>query len=101
MNYYLEALKKYATFSGRARRSEYCYFVLLNIVFLIVAAIFDNILGTTFNTYFGDAIIKLPFGYFYVLYTIAVFIPGFAVAVRRLHDVGKSGWFMFIALVPL
>ena len=101
MNNYLGALKKYAEISGRARRSEYCFFVLFTIVFLMVAAIFDTILGTTFKTSFGDAIINLPFGYLYVLYAIAVFIPGFAVVVRRLHDVGKSGWFMFIALVPL
>ena len=101
MNYYLETLKKYAEFSGRARRSEYCFFVMFNIIFLIEVAIFDNILGTTFKTYFGDAIINLPFGYLYVSFAIAVIIPGLALVVRRLHDVGKSGWFIFIALVPL
>ena len=86
-------MKKYADFSGRARRSEYWYFVLFNIIFLIIAMVLDNVLGTT--------IASLPYGAFYFIYALAVFLPGLAVAVRRLHDVGKSGWFMFIALIPL
>ncbi len=101
MNYYLGALKKYAVFIGRARRSEYCYFVLFNIVFQVTAAIFDNILGSNFNAFFGDGMFKLPFGYLFTVYNFAVLIPRLAVAVRRLHDVGKNAWFMLFALVPL
>jgi uncharacterized membrane protein YhaH (DUF805 family) len=93
MNWYLKVLKQYADFSGRARRKEYWMFVLLNLIFAIVAMILDNILGLTVGI--------LPYGVFYVLYTLAVFIPGLAVAVRRLHDVGKSGWMILIALIPL
>lgn len=93
MKYYLKVLKNYATFSGRARRSEYWYFVLFNIIFGIVAAILDNVLGITFE---GSA-----YGPIYSLYHLAVFVPSLAVTVRRLHDVGKSGWFLLILLIPI
>jgi len=93
MNWYLAVLKNYADFSGRARRKEYWMFVLFNIIFLIVAMILDNVLGT--------AIEGVGYGLFYILYSLAVLIPGLAVLVRRLHDVGKSGWMILIALIPI
>jgi uncharacterized membrane protein YhaH (DUF805 family) len=93
MSWYLTALKKYAVFSGRARRKEYWMFTLFNIIFLIVAMILDNVLGTTI----GD----IGYGYIYLLYGLAVIIPSLAVLVRRLHDIGKSGWWIFISLIPL
>ena len=93
MNWYLTVLKKYAEFSGRARRKEYWMFVLFNIIFFIVAIILDNILGT--------AIENVGYGLFYFLYGLAVIIPSLAVTVRRLHDTGKSGWWIFISLIPL
>lgn len=93
MNYYLKVLQNYATFSGRSRRSEYWYFVLFNMIFAIVAVILDNV--------FGTAIEGVGYGPIYGLYILAVFLPGLAVSVRRLHDVGKSGWFFFIVLIPL
>lgn len=93
MNYYLKALHNYATFNGRSRRSEYWYFVLFNIIFALVAIVLDNVLGIAMK--------EVPYGPIYGLYTLAVFIPGLAVSVRRLHDVGKSGWFFFIILIPL
>ena len=93
MNWYLKVLKQYADFNGRARRKEYWMFVLFNMIFAIVAMILDNILGLTAG--------ELPYGVFYFLYALAVLIPGLAVAVRRLHDVGKSGWMILIALIPL
>ena len=68
-------------------------FALFNFIFLIVAMILDNILGTTAG--------ELPYGVFYFLYALVVLIPGLAVAVRRLHDVGKSGWMILIALIPI
>lgn len=83
----------YANFSGRARRSEYWYFTLFNFIFVILAMILDSVLGLNFA--------PLPYGPIYALYTLAMLIPGIAVAVRRLHDVNKSGWFFLIALVPL
>ena len=93
MNWYLKVLKNYAGFSGRARRKEFWMFLLFNTIFLIVAAIIDNIAGTTIE--------DLPYGLFYCLYVLAFFIPGLAVSVRRLHDVGKSGWYYFIILIPI
>lgn len=93
MNWYLKVLKQYADFNGRARRKEYWMFVLFNIIFSIVAMILDNILGI--------AIGGIGYGLLYGLYVLAVLIPSIAVAVRRLHDIGKSGWMILISLIPL
>jgi uncharacterized membrane protein YhaH (DUF805 family) len=97
MNWYLTVLRNYAVFSGRARRKEYWMFALFNLIFLIVAMIIDKILGTRYEMN-G---MTLPYGYVYTLYALAIMIPGLAVLVRRLHDVGHSGWFMLIGLIPL
>lgn len=93
MNWYLKVLKQYADFSGRARRKEYWMFALFNMIFAVVAMILDNIFDLTVG--------ELLYGVFYFLYGLAVLIPGLAVTVRRLHDVGKSGWMILIALIPL
>ena len=93
MNYYLKVLQNYATFSGRARRSEYWYFTLFNFLFALVAMFLDNL--------FGIALDKLGYGPIYLIYMFAVLVPNLAVAVRRLHDVGKSGWFIAIGLIPV
>jgi uncharacterized membrane protein YhaH (DUF805 family) len=93
MNWYLKVLKQYADFSGRARRKEYWLFFLFNMIFAFLAAIIDNVVGT--------ASPELGYGIFYGIYGLAMFIPGLAVGVRRLHDVGKSGWTLLIALIPL
>lgn len=92
MNWYLAVLKNYVGFSGRARRKELWMFVLFNIIFAIVAMIIDRIIGTSFG--------HMGYGIIYVLYCLAVFLPGLAVEIRRLHDVGKSGWMILIALIP-
>jgi uncharacterized membrane protein YhaH (DUF805 family) len=97
MNYYIQAIRKYAVFSGRARRSEYWYFVLFNFIFTIAAMVLDSLLHDTF-TLQGQS---LPYGYVYLLYVVFALLPGLAVMVRRLHDVGKTGWFFFIAFIPL
>jgi uncharacterized membrane protein YhaH (DUF805 family) len=93
MNWYLKVLKQYADFNGRARRKEYWMFALFNVIFIITAMILDNVLGLTIG--------ELPYGVFYFLYSLAVLIPGLAVYVRRLHDIGKSGWMILIALIPI
>src|SRR5450759_3053967 len=93
MNWYLEVLKKYAVFEGRARRKEYWYFLLFNIIIGIILAVIDFMTGT-FNE-------KIGMGLLGVIYILAVLMPGIAVAVRRLHDTNRSGWWLFIALVPL
>ena len=86
MKYYLKVLQNYATFKGRASRSEYWYFVLFNVIFSIV-------LG------FVSGIVDLPI--LYTIYSLALLIPSIAVAVRRMHDVGKSGWFILIPIYDL
>lgn len=93
MNWYLKVLKQYADFTGRARRKEYWMFFLVHIGVSIVAMILDNLLGLTF--------MGIGYGPLYLLYGIAVILPGIAVGIRRLHDVGKSGWMLLIALIPL
>ena len=93
MNYYTQAFKNYAKFTGRSRRSEYWYFTLFNAIFVIVAMFLDNKLGTTIGL--------LPYGYIYFAYFLVTIIPGLSVLVRRLHDVGKSGWMFLIILIPI
>ncbi|MFA5048097.1 MAG: DUF805 domain-containing protein [Patescibacteria group bacterium] len=93
MKYYLAVLKKYATFSGRAQRAEYWYFTLFNIIFLIIAAILDNLLGLTIK--------GVGYGVIYIIYTLAVLIPSIALTVRRLHDTSRSGWMILICLIPI
>lgn len=92
MEWYLKVIKQYADFNGRARRKEYWMFILFNMIFSIVAMIVDNVLGITFA--------GIPYGPLYIFYGIAMFIPGLAVSVRRLHDINKSGWMMFVVLIP-
>ena len=87
MNYYLAVLKKYADFNGRARRSEYWYFVLFFFIFSIALALFDFLLET--------------YAVFYGLFNLAMIIPAIAVGVRRLHDIGKSGWMYMISFIPV
>lgn len=101
MKWYLKVLKQYADFSGRARRTEYWMFVLFNLIFGIVAMGIDNALGITFKfTNIDGSPLPFFYGYIYALYCLVVLVPGLAVSVRRLHDVGKSGWMMLICLIP-
>ena len=93
MNWYLEVLKKYAMFHGRAGRKEYWYFALFNILISIALAIVDGITGT----FSAEARMGLLGG----LYTLVILIPGIAVSVRRLHDTDHNGWWLLIALIPL
>ena len=89
--------ENYANFKGRARRSEYWYFALANGLISILLIMIGAILGGIF----GDAITGGIIGYIlFALYSFATLLPGLGVVVRRLHDVGKSGWFYFIALIP-
>ncbi len=87
MNWYILSLQKYAEFNGRSRRSEYWYFVLFNILISVVI-------------YLIDAAI-ISFGLLGILYSLAILIPGIAVSIRRLHDTGRSGWNLLLALIPL
>jgi len=87
-------MKQYFDFDGRARRKEYWMFVLFNMIFAILAMVLDNLLGIGFIEGVG-------LGPIYAVYVLAILIPSLAVQVRRLHDVGKSGWMILIAFIPL
>ncbi|WP_299779730.1 DUF805 domain-containing protein [uncultured Formosa sp.] len=90
MNWYLKVVKEhYADFKGRARRQEYWMFVLINMIISWSLSLFDYVLGTSFFAIISG------------LYSLAVIIPGIAVSVRRLHDVGKSGWYLLLSLIPI
>jgi uncharacterized membrane protein YhaH (DUF805 family) len=93
VSWYLEALKKYAVFSGRSRRMEYWYFVLFNIIVGVVLALIDMLIGT----FSAMSNIGLLSG----IYSLAVLIPTLAVMVRRLHDIDRTGWWILINLIPL
>jgi uncharacterized membrane protein YhaH (DUF805 family) len=88
MSWYIEVIKKYAVFTGRARRKEYWMFFLFNI---IIALILDILLQTTTNTVFY---------YISIIYSLGLFLPGLGVSIRRLHDIGKSGWNILFGLIP-
>ncbi|BCS51340.1 DUF805 domain-containing protein [Aeromonas jandaei] len=88
MNWYISVLKQYAVFSGRARRTEYWMFVLCNVVFMLLVGMVDRLIGS-------DKEILSS------IYSLAVLIPSLAVAVRRLHDTDRSGWWLLIGLIPV
>jgi uncharacterized membrane protein YhaH (DUF805 family) len=89
MSWYIQVLKKYAVFSGRARRKEYWYFVLFNFIITFVLGFIEAFASG--NNY---SVVS-------TLYGLAVLLPTLAVAVRRLHDTGRSGWWLFISLIPV
>jgi len=96
--YYLDILtNKYADFKGRARRKEYWMWTLYYTVILLFAMVLDSALGLNFEL-LGQ---NLGYGWLYVTIGITHLIPGLGIVVRRLHDVGKSGWFYLIILIPL
>lgn len=77
---------KYVTFSGRACRSEFWYFVLFVVIGTIVCMALDYV---------------LDLGLLNILFSLATFLPGIAITARRLHDIGRSGWWQLLILVPL
>lgn len=86
MSWFIQALKNYAAFEGRARRKEFWYFILFFMLSFIVAGLVDSLIG-------------LP-----ILSAIAflgLIIPSISVSVRRLHDTGRSGWWYLLSLVPI
>jgi len=93
MNWFLEVLKKYATFSGRAQRAEYWYFLLFSTLILIVLSVIDSMTGS-YNEETGWGLLS-------GLYSIAVLLPSIAVGARRLHDISRSGWWLLIGMIPL
>ena len=86
MEWYLKALKNYATFTGRAHQAEYWYFFLFNFIISFAFGFVGGLVGVEI---IGS------------IYSLALLVPSIAVAARRMHDVGKSGWFMLIPLYNL
>lgn len=93
MKYFLYCLQHYADFTGRARRSEYWYFVLFNFIVSILIGLSLGVIAGLLNV---PALVYLAY-----LWSLAVFIPSLAVSVRRLHDIGRSGWWLLLSLIPL
>ncbi len=89
MNYYLEVLKKYTVFTGRATRSEYWYFCLFNMLISLAISVFFGMSGEKIGQAFS------------MLYGLFVFLPSIGVSIRRLHDINKSGWYLLLAFIPL
>jgi len=95
MSWYIQVLKKYAVFSGRARRKEIWYFVLISYIISTVLWWIDSLIGT----YQIDNLWTIYV--LFSLYGLAVLLPSIGVSIRRLHDTGRSGWWIFIGLIPL
>ncbi|MDP4096326.1 DUF805 domain-containing protein [Paenibacillus sp. P96] len=87
MNWYVSVLKNYVGFQGRARREEYWMFVLVNFGVTVVLSLLQALFGI-------DQVLTSIYG-------LAVFLPTLAVGARRLHDTGRSGWWLLLNLIPL
>lgn len=96
IEYYKAVLNKYADFTGRARRSEYWFFALGNLIIYIGLAVIGGLLGGITGSEEGAIVPIALIG----IFVLAILIPSIAVGVRRLHDTGKSGWWYLISLVP-
>ena len=86
MNYVTHVFKNYANFNGRARRAEYWYYVLFIVICSVVLSFIDSALGITILG---------------MIFSLGTLVPSLAVGVRRMHDVGKSGWFILIPIYNL
>lgn len=81
MEWYIAVLKQYIAFSGRSHRKEFWMFLLIHIIIMAVLTLVSETLAS--------------------IYTIAVFLPALGVSVRRLHDTGKSGWWILLHFLPV
>ena len=87
IDWFVKCLKNYANFTGRARRKEYWFFTLTYLITMIITIIIDSILGTN--------------GIFTGIFILAMIVPSLSVAIRRLHDINRSGWYWLIQIIPL
>ncbi|EKO3798637.1 DUF805 domain-containing protein [Vibrio harveyi] len=92
-DWYYRVILNYSNFGGRARRQEYWYFTLVNVLVNLVMGIIDRVIGSVMQ--------MDNFGFFGVIYALFIMIPSIAVTVRRLHDSGRTGWWALIAFVPI
>ena len=87
MEFFIRAYKNYANFSGRDTRQQYWMFVLFNFIIAVILMIIDSLIGTA--------------GLLSGIFSLVNILPSIAIATRRLHDIGKSGWWQLIVLVPI
>lgn len=113
--YFLDTLKqRYAQFDGRASRSEFWYFALFSMIISIILGLLDGVFGTvyTYETYTAAAMaaetteaaavsVTQTMGYMQSLYGLLVLVPTVAVSIRRLHDIGKNGWWLLLGIIPI
>ncbi len=92
MNWYVDVLKRYAVFEGRAQRQEYWMFMLFNIIISVVIGFVLGLLG---------GILGITLTPVSLIYSLAVLCPTIAVGIRRMHDVGRSGWWLLCPVVNL
>lgn len=84
MDYFIGALRKYADFSGRARRTEYWMFMLFYTIFYLILALVGSLLGTEILS---------------LLFSLALLVPSLSIGARRLHDTGRSGWWQLLYIL--
>jgi len=93
--WFVDVLKnKYALFTGRARRKEFWMFSLFNFLVSVVISIVAAILGNI-------PVLGMILGFLPLIYCLAVFVPGLALGIRRLHDTNRSGWFLLLGFIPI
>jgi len=93
MNWYLDVFYEYAVLKGRAARKDFWMFYLINVVFMAIALFIDKVSGLGSRDYYAGPV--------FIIYTLLVLTPLVTVCVRRLHDTGRSGWWVFIKLIPV
>jgi uncharacterized membrane protein YhaH (DUF805 family) len=93
MQWYTDVIKKYAVFSGRARRKEFWMFTLFSVIISIIISILDRLFGLTYGSGNTSGVLS-------TIYSLAVLLPSIGVGIRRLHDTGRTGWWLLINLVP-
>lgn len=93
MDHFLAVIRKYAVFEGRARRREYWMYALIATLIMVALYFLDEMLGL-YSEEHGVGALE-------VMFTLAILLPSLAVGVRRLHDTGRSGWWLLFALIPL
>lgn len=86
MEHFIGAFKKFADFTGRARRTEFWMYILFYFIFYVVLAVVDGILGSFALT---------------GIFSLVMLIPSLSISARRLHDTGRSGWWQLLNLIPL
>ena len=92
MDWYLNVLRNYIGFGGRARRKEYWMFILVNVMFVLEVSIVDKILGWEWAS--GEGVLTSIYGLF-------ILLPSWAVQFRRLHDTDRSAWWLLLLLIPI